>query len=97
MNPKPPCPACGQPPASMIEDGYSIDLTPWWRYYVQKFNPFKRRRRTVPMEDVVPLLDVLGRIENEGCSHTNRSRNACETYDQVHFAYAEFLSKHPLP
>jgi len=34
----------------MIEDGYSIDLTPWWRYYAQKFNPFKRRRRMVPMQ-----------------------------------------------
>ena len=56
MKAKPTCPACGQPPASMIEDGYSIDLTPWWRYYLRKFNPFKRRRRMVPMEDVMEVL-----------------------------------------
>ncbi len=38
---EPNCPACGGPPASLIEDGYGIDLVPWWRYYAQKLNPFR--------------------------------------------------------
>ena len=42
-SPEPTCPACGGTPASMIEDGYSTDLVPWWRHYVQKFNPFRRK------------------------------------------------------
>ena len=42
---EPPCPTCGNPPASMIEDGYSIDLIPWWKHYLQKFNPFRLIRR----------------------------------------------------
>lgn len=43
--PEPPCPTCGNPPASLIEDGYSIDLTPWWKHYLQRFNPFRLIRR----------------------------------------------------
>lgn len=42
---EPPCPTCGNPPASLIEDGYSIDLTPWWKHYLQRFNPFRLIRR----------------------------------------------------
>jgi hypothetical protein len=48
MNPPPtdpPCPACGNTPTSLIEDGYSTGLTPWWKYYVQKFSPFRLIRR----------------------------------------------------
>lgn len=91
MKPKPPCPACGQPPASMIEDGYSIDLTPWWRYYAQKFSPFKRRRRMAPMEDVVPLIDAVSfavYILNED-PQGNRAK--------MRQTLRDFLSKHPLP
>jgi hypothetical protein len=90
MKPKPPCPACGHPPASMIEDGYSIDLTPWWRYYVQKFNPFKRRRRMVPMDDVVPLILALLEIELGDIFDLTMRKVASD-------ARKEFLSKHPLP
>ena len=84
------CPACGQPPASMIEDGYSIDLTPWWRYYVQKFNPFKRRRRMVPMEDVNKLLGALQEIELGDIFDLTMRRIASD-------ARKDFLCKHPLP
>ncbi len=101
MMPKPPCPACGHPPASMIEDGYSIDLTPWWHYYAQKLNPFKRRRRMVPMEDVVPLIDALDSIESQGRPHmggdTGCGCELCENWDQVHYAFTKFTAKHPLP
>ncbi len=48
-SPEPTCPACGGTPASMIEDGYSTDLVPWWRHYAQKFNPFRLVRRKVVM------------------------------------------------
>lgn len=47
---EPTCPACGGTPASMIEDGYSTDLVPWWRHYVQKFNPFRPIRRKTEFE-----------------------------------------------
>jgi hypothetical protein len=90
MKPKPPCPACGHPPASMIEDGYSIDLTPWWRYYVQKFNPFKRRRRMVPMDDVVPLILALLEIELGDIFDLTMRKVASD-------ARKNFLAKHPLP
>lgn len=33
-------------PASMIEDGYAIDLVPWWKYLWQRLNPWHRRPRT---------------------------------------------------
>lgn len=88
MKPKPPCPACGHPPASMIEDGYSIDLTPWWRYYVQKFNPFKRRRRMVPMDDVKPMLDALEYYITT-CDYQTGKRASQEII--------VFINKHPLP
>ena len=47
--PEPPCPVCGGTPASMIEDCVSTDLTPWWRHYAQKFNPFRLIRRQTGM------------------------------------------------
>ena len=47
--PEPPCPACGSTPASLIEDCISTDLTPWWRHYAQKFNPFRLIRRQTEM------------------------------------------------
>lgn len=47
-------------PASLISDGYTIDLVPWWRHFVHRFNPFRRRRRShVPMDDAMILVDAL--------------------------------------
>jgi len=43
--PEPPCPTCGNTPASLIEDGYGINLVPWWQHYLQKFNPFRLIQR----------------------------------------------------
>ena len=44
------------PPASLISDGYTIDLIPWWRHYLNMLNPFRRRRsKAVPMEDAMIL------------------------------------------
>lgn len=83
----------------MISDGYTIDLTPWWRYYAHKFNPFKRRRKMVPMEDVLPLLDALEAIESQGRPHrggdTGCGCEQCEEWDQAYYAYTHFISKHP--
>lgn len=36
MNPSP-----SKTPASLIEDGYAIDLVPWWKYLWQRFNPWR--------------------------------------------------------
>ena len=36
MNPTP-----SKTPASLIEDGYAIDLVPWWKYLWQRFNPWR--------------------------------------------------------
>ena len=47
--PSPPCPACGGTPASLIEDRYSTDLTPWWKHYAQKLNPFRLIQRKTEM------------------------------------------------
>jgi len=87
-------------PASMISDGYTIDLTPWWKYYLRKLFPFKRRR-VVLLEDVLPLLDALDSIESQGRPHTGGDTGCgcelCENWDQVHRAYTKFIFKHPLP
>ena len=31
----------GKTPTSLIEDGYVIDLVPWWKYLWQRFNPWR--------------------------------------------------------
>ena len=49
IEPTPSCPACGGTPASLTEDGYSTDLTPWWKHCAQKFNPFRLTRRKTEM------------------------------------------------
>lgn len=77
-------------PASMISDGYTIDLTPWWRYYLRKLFPFKRRR-VVALEDVLPLLDAMQFTLD---SH-NTDPEAC--VDKLSEAYTKFIFKHPLP
>lgn len=86
-----------KPPASLIEDGYSIDLTPWWRYYLQKLLPFKSRK-VVALEDVLPLLDAMENIDAQGRPHSAACGcELCENWDQVCEAYARFIFKHPLP
>lgn len=76
------------PPASLISDGYTIDLTPWWKHLIQFFNPFKRRRvDKVPMEDVMPLIDALVEI-SAGAPRPSRIANK---------ALEEFASKYHMP
>jgi len=82
---EPPCPACGGTPASLIEDCISTDLTPWWRYYAQKLNPFKRRQRMVPADDVKPLVIALHHIANRGGQYL----------DVAEKAYNDFIAKYP--
>lgn len=77
-------------PASLISDGYSIDLTPWWKHLLLKVFPFKRRR-VVALEDVLPLLDAM---EFTLHSH-NLDPEAC--VDKLSDAYIKFIFKHPLP
>ena len=97
MKAKTKCPTC----ASMISDGYTIDLTPWWRYYARKFNPFKRRRKMVPMEDVLPLIDALEDIEAHGRPHrggdTGCGCDLCEDWDQASNVRVKFICKHMIP
>jgi hypothetical protein len=82
---------------SLIEDGHTLDLTPWWRRCLQKLLPFKRRK-VVALEDVLPLLDALESVEAQGRPHSRVCGcELCETWDQVHYAYTKFIFKHPLP
>ena len=49
-------PTPSKTPASLIEDGYSIDLVPWWKYLWQRFNPWhpspKEGMRWIPINPI---------------------------------------------
>jgi hypothetical protein len=76
------------PPASLISDGYIIDLTPWWRHYLNMLNPFRRRRsKAVPMEDAMILVNALTLIAAGVPHHTFIAKRAIK----------KFTAKHQLP
>lgn len=39
-----------KPPASLIEDGYSTDLVPHWRYLLGKLNPLRLIKQKTEMK-----------------------------------------------
>lgn len=69
-------------PASMIEDGLSTDLAPWWRYYLQKFNPFKRRKLKM---EWLPLTAVADMLQHGGhvAVLDDNGWVACYTHDEI--------------
>jgi len=81
-----PCPTCGKPPASLIEDGYGIDLVPWWRYFLQRINPW---RMVFPAPRPEMQWIPIGECDNQMRMH---DRVALLVGKNVSFRYAVIVT-----
>ena len=68
-------PAPSKTPASMIEDGYSIDLVPWWKYLWQRFNPW----HPWPKEEIkwIPVGPAMFGMENSHVAVLYSDKTVC--------------------
>lgn len=80
-------------PTSLIADGYTTDLVPWWRHYLTMLNPFKHRPKKVLMVEVLPVLEDLAQALGETLIPLGHKPSATEALQ----AYEDFKAKHDIP